>query len=79
MDNGMFGLSAFGESKSDTMSKEEALGIVGRYRELVNKRCDGAVKELNAFPSDTLPWSYVIFLLMSCSYAGETPEGGSND
>ena len=79
MDNGMFGLSSFGERKSDMMSKEDAIGLVGRYREMVNKGCDDVVKAINTFPGDMFPWAYAVYLLMSCVYAGETPEGGSND
>lgn len=78
MDNEMLGFYTLGEGPVDTMTKEEALEVIGSYRELVNKGCDRAVKELDALPGDTLPWSNAMLFIMSCIYASAT-EGGSDD
>ena len=76
MDNGMFGLSSVGWRKSDMMTKEEALELIGMYRVLVNTGCDDVVKAINAFTGDAFPWAYAAYLLMSRVHTGEAPEGG---
>lgn len=73
----MYGLS--GVPGKDTISKEEATRLIDKYRDAVNAALEKTKAEINEFPSDDVPFIYVIVLITNATSAGRRPKEEDSD
>lgn len=67
---------------NDKISKEAAVAIVHRYRDLTDRACEKAIADIEAFPGEEMPSGYAIFVIMAmmgatADVADNTDGGGT--
>ncbi len=73
----MYGLS--GLPGKDTISKEEVVHLIDKYRDTVNAALEKAKAEINEVPRDEIPVIYALVLITTAMSAGRRPEEDESD